>query len=56
MSVLVGVVSMLLVLFLVGRGLPARRWPVVLAATLAVILLIVLAERSGLWPAGWRVR
>lgn len=56
MSVIVGVVAMLLVLFLVGRRLPARRWPVVLAATLAVILLIVLAEQSGLWPAGWRVR
>lgn len=49
-------VALLAVLFLVGRGLPARRWPAIIAGTLAVIVLVVLAERNGLWPASWRVR
>jgi hypothetical protein len=53
---LVSLVAILLVLFLVGRGLPGRRWPIVIAATLAVVVLVVLTERSGLWPSGWSVR
>lgn len=56
MDKIVAVVATLAVLVLVGRGLPARRWPVVIAATLAVILLVVLAERFGSWPRDWRVR
>ena len=40
----------------VARGLSTRRWPVVIAATLAVILLVVGAERLGYWPGQWRVR
>lgn len=50
------VVSMLGALFLVGRAMPGRRWPVVIAATLAVVLLVVLAEQNGYWPSSWRVR
>lgn len=50
------IVAMLACLFLVGRALPGRNWPVVVAATLAVVLLVVLAEQNGYWPSGWRVR
>jgi hypothetical protein len=53
---LVSVVAVLAVLFLVGRGLPGRRWPVVIAATLALVVVVVLAERNGFWPPGWTVR
>lgn len=49
------IVALLALLFLMGRGLPARRWPLVIAATLAVIVLVVLAERSGVWPRTWSV-
>lgn len=56
MDKVVAVVATLAVLVLVGRGLAARRWPAVIAATLAVILMVVMAERLGYWPQGWRVR
>lgn len=56
MSMVVGLVSLLLVLFLMGRRLPVGRWPVIIAVTLAAILIIVLIERAGLWPQGWKVR
>lgn len=56
MDKIAAVVALLAVLFLVSRGLPGRRWPVILAATLAVVICVVLAERQGLWPAGWKVR
>ena len=56
MDKVVAVVAMLAVLFLVARGLPGRMWPVVLAGTLAVILLVVLAEQGGYWPKSWQVR
>jgi drug/metabolite transporter (DMT)-like permease len=53
---LVALVAMLAVLFLVGRRLPARRWPMILAVTLAVVVLVVLAEQNGLWPRSWTTR
>ena len=56
MDKIVAAVAMLAVLVLVGRRLSTRRWPVVIAATLAVILLVVVAERVGYWPRDWRVR
>lgn len=56
MDKIVAIVAMLAFLVLVGRGLPGSRWPVVIAATLAVILVIVLAENNGWWPRDWRVR
>ena len=56
MSYVGPIVALLAVLFLVGRGMPARRWSAIIAVTLAVVVLVVLAERNGLWPQGWRVR
>jgi hypothetical protein len=56
MSWLLPLVAMLAVLFLVGRGMPLSRWPVIIAATLAVILLVVAAEQNGYWPRSWQVR
>ena len=56
MSTVMAVVAVLACLFLVSRGLPASRWPTVLAATLAVILAVVLAEQNGYWPSSWKVR
>lgn len=56
MDKIMAVVAMLAVLFLVGRGLPGRRWPVIIAATLAVVLLVVFAEQQGWWPREWRTR
>ncbi|TDR88970.1 hypothetical protein [Enterovirga rhinocerotis] len=56
MDKVVIVVSMLAVLFLVGRAMPGRRWPVVIAATLAVVVLVVMAEQNGYWPTNWKVR
>jgi hypothetical protein len=55
MEYMVALVGLLAVLFLVGRGVPGSRWPVIIAATLAVVVLVVLAERSGFWPRGWVV-
>lgn len=51
-----GIVALVAVLFLVSRGLPGRRWPVILAATLAVVLAVVLAEQNGWWPKSWQTR
>lgn len=56
MELALAVVSLVLVLVIVGRGTPARRWPMIVAVTLAVIVLVVLLERGGYWPAGWRTR
>ena len=56
MSWLLPLVAMSAVLFLVGRGMPLSRWPVIIAATLAVILLVVAAEQNGYWPRSWQVR
>ena len=52
----VALVALLAALVLIGRGLPARRWPVIVAVTLALIVAVVLLEQSGLWPRGWVVR
>lgn len=51
-----GVVALIAVLFLISRSLPGGRWPVILAATLAVVLAVVLAEQSGWWPRNWKAR
>lgn len=56
MDKIIGIVALVGVLFLVSRGLPSRRWPVVIAGTLLVVLLVVLAERYGYWPRGWTTR
>ncbi|ACA20442.1 hypothetical protein M446_6173 [Methylobacterium sp. 4-46] len=56
MTVAVSIVSLLLVLFLISRGVPGRQLLVILAVTAAVVLLIVGVERSGLWPAELHTR
>ena len=56
MDKVIAVIATLAVLVLVGRGIAARSWPAIMAATLAMILLVVVAERMGYWPRGWQVR
>src|SRR5919199_3629480 len=51
METLVAVVALVAVLLLVGRGTPLHSWPLIVAATLAVVVAIVLLERNGYWPA-----
>ncbi len=46
----------LTLIWLVGRGVPWNAKLLTLAVTLAVIVLIVLAERNGYWPEGWQRR
>jgi hypothetical protein len=56
MSWIVSIVALVAVLFLVGRGMPLSRWPAIIVATLAVIVLVVAAEQNGWWPSSWQVR
>lgn len=56
MEWVVSVVALLAVLFLVGRGMPGRPMLIAVAAALGVVVLVLLAERAGLWPQSWRVR
>jgi hypothetical protein len=49
-------VSLLLVLVLVARGTPGRQFLVIVAVTLAVVVVILFSERAGLWPEAWRQR
>lgn len=56
MEWIVSVVALLAVLFLVGRGMPGRPMLIAVAVALGVVVLILLVERAGLWPQGWRVR
>jgi hypothetical protein len=53
---LVSIVAVLAVLFLVGRGVPGRRWPLLIAVTLAIVAGILVIEQNGLWPRSWMVR
>ncbi|MFE1602214.1 hypothetical protein [Methylobacterium sp. ID0610] len=54
--IVASIVSLLLVLFLVSRGTPGRTMLVIVAITLAVVLLIVGVERAGLWPSELHTR
>ena len=56
MDKIVIVVALLGALLIVARRMPGRLWPVVIAATLAVVVLVVLAEQNGYWPSSWKVR
>lgn len=56
MEKLVGIVALVAILFLVGRGLPARFRLVAIAGGLAFALLILAIEQAGWWPQGWRTR
>lgn len=53
--IIVSIVSMLACLFLVSRTMPGRNWPMIIAATLAVILIVVFLEQNGYWPSSWKV-
>jgi len=53
---IVGIVALVAVLFLVGRGMPPRYRLIAIAGGLALAVLILAAERAGLWPHGWRTR
>jgi len=55
-ALVVSIVAMLGSLFLVSRGMPGRSWPVVIAATLAVVFLVVFLEQNGYWPASFTLR
>lgn len=55
-SWLVGIVALLALLFLMTRGVPSRNILLTIAATLALVLAVVLIERAGFWPASWRTR
>ena len=54
METVIAVVALLAVLVLVGRGTSLHSWPLIIAATLAVVVAVVLLERGGYWPAAWR--
>lgn len=43
-------------IWLIGRGVPWNAKLLTLAVTLAVIVVIVLLERSGSWPEAFRSR
>jgi hypothetical protein len=44
----------LALIWLIGRGTPWNAKLMTLAATLAIVVLIVLLERSGYWPEAFR--
>jgi hypothetical protein len=52
----VPLVALLAVLFLVGRRQSGQSLLVAAAVALALVLTVVLLERAGLWPQGWRTR
>jgi hypothetical protein len=56
MDKVVGIAALLALLIFLGRGMPLRSWPLVIAATLALVVAIVLIERAGYWPRGWTTR
>lgn len=56
MDKIVGVVALVAILFLVGRGLPARYRLVGIAVGLAFAVLVLAIEQAGLWPQSWRTR
>ena len=47
-------VSLLVVLFLIARGTSGSRMLVIVAVTLAVVTVVVFAERGGFWPDAFR--
>lgn len=46
----------LTLIWLIGRGVPWNAKLMTIVVTLAVIVLIVLAERAGYWPDSWQRR
>ena len=54
MEIIVPLIIGLSLIWLVGRGVPWNAKLMTLAVTLVIVLLIVLLERGGYWPASWR--
>ncbi len=54
MEILIPVLAGVTLIWLIGRGAPWNARLVTLAATLAVIVLIVMLERGGFWPDAFR--
>lgn len=54
MEILIPVLAGVTLIWLIGRGVPWNAKLVTLAATLAVIVLIVMLERGGFWPDAFR--
>ncbi len=54
MEILIPVLAGVTLIWLIGRGVPWNARLVTLAATLAVIVLIVMLERGGFWPDAFR--
>lgn len=54
MELLVPLLIGMTLIWFVGRGAPLNMKLVTLAITLAVVILIVLAERAGFWPDSFR--
>ena len=50
----VPLIGLLAVLFLVARGVPGQS--LLVAVAVALVVAVVLLERAGLWPQGWRTR
>lgn len=48
----VAAVALLATLFLIGRGFPGRWLLVATASALALVVLVLWLESSGLWPRG----
>lgn len=54
MEILVSVLICVSLIWLIGRRVPWNAKLLTLAATLAVIVLIVLLDRGGYWPDAFR--
>lgn len=54
MEIFVPLLMGLTLIWLIGRGTPWNAKLMTLAVTLAVIVLIVVLERSGFWPDAFR--
>lgn len=54
MEMLIALVIGLSLIWLIGRGVPWNAKMLTLAITLAVIVLIVLLDKSGNWPDALR--
>jgi hypothetical protein len=56
MDMVVGIVTLVALFFLVGRGLPPRYQLMAVAIGLAFAVLILAIESAGLWPQAGRTR
>ncbi|MGX1790981.1 hypothetical protein ACWIGM_29815 [Bosea sp. NPDC055332] len=56
MELLIPLIAGLALIWLVGRGVPWNAKLMTVVVTLAVIVVVVLLERNGLWPEAFRRR